>query len=91
MKREEIIAKIKETVSQYGIARAYIFGSFARGEKKYNDIDILIDPPKNFRFFDLCDMAEKLEKMLKTRVDIVTRAGLGKYVRQYVEKEAVPI
>ena len=35
MKREEMIKKIKETVNQYGIGKAYLFGSFARGEK-YN-------------------------------------------------------
>jgi len=90
MKREDAVKKIKEIINQYGIHKAYLFGSFARGEK-YNDIDILIDPPKGFKFFDLCDMAEKLEKMLKTKVDIVTVAGLSKYVKPYVQKEAVAI
>ena len=36
-------------------------------------------------------MADKLEKILKTKVDIVTVEGLSKYVKPYVQKEAVAI
>lgn len=90
MKREEILETIKEVLKRYGIKKARLFGSFARGEP-FNDIDILIDPPKGFGFFDLCKMADEMEERLKVKVDIVTVGGLSKYIKPYVEKEAVPI
>jgi predicted nucleotidyltransferase len=48
MNRENLVRTIKDILQSSGIKKAYLFGSFARNEKKYHDIDIAIKPPKDF-------------------------------------------
>ena len=44
---EKIKPKIVRILKKYGVKKAGIFGSYARGEqKKRSDIDILIQPTK---------------------------------------------
>jgi predicted nucleotidyltransferase len=46
MERERIISEISRVLKENGIRKAYLFGSFARKEKDYKDIDVAIDIPK---------------------------------------------
>ena len=69
MNKRAQLNRIKRIVvpllKKHGVARAGIFGSYARGEqKKKSDIDILIQPSKHmgFAFFGL---AMELQKILK--------------------------
>jgi predicted nucleotidyltransferase len=59
MKRDIIIKTIKDTLLRQGIQKAYIFGSFARKERKYHDIDIAIEPPEGFSLLDLIHVDRK--------------------------------
>ena len=69
--------------------RAWIFGSFARGEETpLSDVDLLVqlDYTKldGFGFFD---MWGDLERLLGRPVDLVTEAGLAPYTRESVERD----
>lgn len=90
MDKQAIINIIKKMLSEYGVKRVSIFGSFARKEK-FNDIDLLIDPPKGFSLLDLSALANKLEETTGFKIDIVTRKGLSPHLKKYIEKEAVSI
>ena len=78
---------------RYGVVRAGLFGSVARGEvKKRSDIDILVEfePGKCPSFFRLFDMENELSAILGGRkVDIRTPEDLSRYFKDKVLATAV--
>ncbi|MBQ7427224.1 MAG: nucleotidyltransferase family protein [Prevotella sp.] len=71
------------------VVKAWIFGSFARGEETpLSDVDLLVqlDYTKldGFGFFGMWD---DLERLLGRPVDLVTEAGLAPYTRESVERD----
>lgn len=89
MKRKEIIKVIKRIICKKHIKKAYLFGSFARGQAKYNDIDIAIEPPKGFTLLDLARMANKIEEKVGIQVDLVTTRSMHPKLKIIVEKEMI--
>lgn len=78
------LSDIKETLkshkdrlsSKYGLSNIAIFGSYGRGQQTADsDIDILVDfkQPIGIEFIDL---AEELERLLKIKVDLVSKNGV---------------
>ncbi len=90
MDKEQIIRLIKKTLRVYNIKDARLFGSFAKGGK-FNDIDIIIEPPKGFSLLDLSALANKLEDLTGFKIDIVTPRGLSPHVKEYIEKSSVSL
>ena len=71
------------------VLKAWLFGSFARGEDTpKSDVDILVLPDytklDGFGFFG---MRGELERLLGRSVDLVTDAGLATYTRESVERD----
>ena len=71
------------------VLKAWLFGSFARGEDTpKSDVDILVLPDysklDDFGFFG---MWGELERLLGRSVDLVTDAGLATYTRESVERD----
>ncbi len=61
---------------KYPISRLALFGSYARNEQQANsDIDIMVEfsKPVGMEFIDL---SFELEKMLGTKVDLVSRKAI---------------
>ncbi|PIN89783.1 hypothetical protein COU57_05355 [Candidatus Pacearchaeota archaeon CG10_big_fil_rev_8_21_14_0_10_32_14] len=80
---EDLKNKIRKILKQYGIARAGIFGSYARGEQKKNsDIDILIQPTKDMSLLDFVHIKLELEDILGKKVDLISY----KYIHPYLKK-----
>ena len=80
--------------SQTLISKAYLFGSFARGEENpSSDIDIAIEihSNKSFTFFDLMDVQEDLQKLTSRRVDVVTINSFRPNIRNRFEKDKITI
>ncbi len=80
MKRGKVIEILRKEmpycVSEYGVKRIGLFGSYAKGTPtKGSDIDILVEfeKPIGLKFMEF---AEYLEDLLGTTVDILTPAGL---------------
>jgi predicted nucleotidyltransferase/plasmid maintenance system antidote protein VapI len=76
--------------SQNLVSRAWIFGSFARGDESLNsDIDVVIDVPQDrkFTFFDLSEVKEQLEKIANKKVDVVMLHGLRPAMKTRIEKD----
>ncbi len=69
---EEIKEMIYDILKKYGIEKAYIFGSYARGEaNKQSDIDIIIKKGKLKTLLQLSALAYEIEQTLKKQIDIV--------------------
>ena len=88
---------IKLSLSNYfqhqPVKRAWLFGSFARGEETENsDIDLLVDLDQTqsvgLRFFG---MWRELEQLLGRNVDLVTENGLADYARESIERDKIMV
>jgi predicted nucleotidyltransferase len=91
MRREKIIASIREVLKEKGITKAYLCGSFARKERRYRDIDVLIEPPERFSLLDLVHVEGVLEAKVNKKFDLLTFGGLSPYIKPYIEKDMVRI
>ena len=90
---EQHIDYIKNFFSGRPVKKAYVFGSYSRGEADENsDIDILVEldhtKPIGMKFFSYKD---ELEQILQKKVDLVSDEGLSKYVKPFIDKNKVLI
>ena len=58
----------------YGVTKASVFGSFARGDfNDTSDLDLLVEFGKPTSLFDQIDLQQELEAVTQRSVDVVTR------------------
>jgi hypothetical protein len=91
MNRENLISSINEILQNSGIKKAYLFGSFARNEKRYHDIDIAIKTPGNFSLLDLAHLENLLEDKTNKKIDLGTIDSIHPLVRKYVKKDLIAL
>ena len=89
---DKYTVKIIPILKKYGVIRASLFGSVARGEDTdKSDIDILIELPKNLSGLDYfglkMDLREDLEKKLKRKVDLVEYDYIKSSLKKYILPE----
>jgi predicted nucleotidyltransferase/plasmid maintenance system antidote protein VapI len=70
--KTEIVKKIRDILRSFGsIQKAWIYGSFARGDYGYSrDIDIAVKTNEGVSYFDLAEIQHKLETKLDRKLDI---------------------
>ena len=94
MKRIEEIKRIinkhrQELEGRFKVKSIAIFGSYVRGEQSpQSDIDILVEfkEPVGFLFIHLADF---LEEILGTKVDLLTPEAIKPNRRKYIMEELV--
>jgi len=91
MERERIISEISKVLKENGIRKAYLFGSFARKEKDYKDIDVAIDIPKRFSLLDMVGVQLELEERIGKKIDLVSYKDIKPALRPYIEKDLAAI
>ena len=96
MKLDEVVMpnrdKILQMAEQYGARRVRVFGSVARRQDDADsDIDFLVDMEPGRSLLDLGGLLIDLEKLLNTKVDVVTERGLRDRIRARVLNEAVTL
>ena len=90
-KLNEIILKIRKILEKYKIKKAGIFGSYAEGEqKRYSDIDILVQPTKDMGF-NFAGLEIELSEKLNKKVDLVSYNGLSPFLKERILKQEVKI
>lgn len=91
----EIISKIKNFMSGQPILRAWLFGSYSRGEETpTSDIDILVDFDNSkglVSLFKMGGMLMDLQDLLGRKVDLVDNKGLMSFARESVERDKILI
>ena len=88
----EIKDKILETARQYGIDKAYLFGSYARGDANLSsDIDICIEKGKLRTLFEFSGFCQDLEDALENKVDVIASSSLSENFKEQIEKDMILI
>lgn len=89
---EEIKDKILPILKKYGVKRAGIFGSVARGEStEESDIDILVEIEGSMSLLDFAGLKLELEEILGRKVDLGEYSAIKPLIREEILKEVVPI
>ena len=93
---EDIQQKIMPICLEYGIKKAYLFGSYARGEAdEKSDVDIRIEKGDNNKLKSLIQVSgfrRKLEEVLFKKVDLITimpKQALYDIFRKKIQQEEV--
>lgn len=82
----------KEFKEKYKVKEIGIFGSYIRGEQKEkSDLDILVEFEEAIGFFKFLELEEYLEKLLGTKVDLVSKKALKPRIGEYILKEVIMI
>ena len=83
--------RIVKILKKNNVAKAGIFGSYARGEQTRNsDLDILIKPPKGIGF-GFVGIQLELEKKLNKKVDLLSYGGIHHLLKERILKEEIRI
>lgn len=88
---DEIKQLTKNIFKKYGVEKAYLFGSYARGEaKKNSDIDIMIKKGELQSLLQLSGLGNDLTETLRKEFDIITEetftSGQDKHEDELVKK-----
>lgn len=74
----------------FHVKRIGIFGSFSNGtQTASSDVDILVEFVQPVSFFEFADLENHLNRLLKKRVDVVTKKALKPRIRESILKQAV--
>ena len=92
MSTAEISKVIADYFATQPVVRAWLFGSYARGEQREDsDIDIMLvlDKEAHVGLFRLSSMRLKLQDLLNKPVDLVTEKGLLPFARESAENDRI--
>ena len=89
MQYSEAVKIIQGYLQAKPVQKAYLFGSYARGDSKTkSDIDLLVELDKNHQMgLEFIQMKLDLEKLLHHKVDLLTTNSISKYIYPAVERE----
>jgi len=86
--KSSLVSVIKAALKSDGrVEEAWIFGSVARGQARTDsDIDIMVEfnKKKKYSFFDLADIAYRIEQKINRKVDLVEKG----YLKSFAAKTA---
>ena len=94
MSTQNIIKVIADYFSTQPVLKAWLFGSYSRGEERPDsDVDIMITLDNNVHvgLFKLSGMHLDLQDLLNKRVDLVTDKGLLPFARESADHDKMLI
>ncbi|MCL2183669.1 MAG: nucleotidyltransferase domain-containing protein [Chitinispirillia bacterium] len=87
---DEIRQKVAPIAKRYGVARVYLFGSYASNRAgARSDVDLRIDAGRIKDYFRLAQLYGDLEESLKTKVDLLTTCALEEGFLERIAKDEV--
>jgi predicted nucleotidyltransferase len=89
MSIEELKEKITPILRAYGIKKASVFGSVARGDDRPDsDVDLLVELGHGpMGMIEYIGLIYKLEDILGKKVDLVTEGNIIKYFESYIRTD----
>jgi uncharacterized protein len=86
---KELLAGQKdELAKKYKVKEIGVFGSYVRGEQgRSSDVDILVEFREPVGLFKFMELEEYLGKILRKKVDLVTKEALKPHIGKNIMKE----
>jgi predicted nucleotidyltransferase len=94
---EEHLHEIKRLLNKFGVERAYLFGSAAKGTMEQDsDVDFIIRFPEDMHYAIYADnyfaLADALENLLHRKVELVTEKTLkNPYLLQNINSHKLQV
>jgi predicted nucleotidyltransferase len=87
------LESIRNYFNTQPVLKAYLFGYYVRGQAdNESDIDILVDLDYSEKIgLRFIQMKLDLEKLLNSKVDLVSSNGLSKYIKPIIDTEKLII
>ena len=90
--KQIVVNKLKSFFPAYPVEKAWIFGSYARGEEtRKSDVDILVrfDKDADISLLDYVKLMNKLKDFLHKKVDLVEEGQLRTWAQESVDNEKI--
>jgi hypothetical protein len=85
MTAEDLNQLTNQTFQSYGVKKAALFGSRARGNAAQNsDYDILVELGKKMSLLDFVGLKQDLEEILGRKVDLVQYKTIKPALRDFI-------
>ncbi len=86
---QQYIDRIKKFFENKPVLRAYLFGSYSRGDAdEESDIDILVELDYSKQIgLEFVQMQLELQDLLQRKVDLVSAKAISIYIYPFIEKE----
>ena len=79
---------IKNYLKDQPVRKAYLFGSYSRGEQdSTSDLDLLVELEDHVGLYQFVAIQIGLESLLGTKVDLVSENGLSSRLRPYIDRD----
>lgn len=96
MRCEDILSLLRahaEELRRLGIVHLFLFGSVARDEAtSSSDVDLFFDfEDPHFSAIELLRAQHRVEELLRSPIDIMTRGSLHPRLRQEIERGALQV
>ena len=89
---QEIGSRCTPLFKRYGVTRASVYGSVARGEARPDsDVDMIVSLKKPLGLFKFYAMNDALEEMLGCKVDLATPDSLNPHLARRIVNDITPI
>jgi predicted nucleotidyltransferase len=84
---------VKDYFSGQPVIKAYLFGSYSRGEAGSNsDVDILVDLDYSKHIgLGFVTMQSDLQEKLQKKIDLISSKAISKYIKPFIENDKVLI
>ena len=90
--KQTLVNKLQTFFPAYPVEKAWIFGSYARGEEsRKSDVDILVrfDKSATITLIDYAGIMNDLSEYLHKKVDLVQEGTLYKFAQESVERDKI--
>jgi len=92
--KADLVNKLQTFFPDYPIEKAWIFGSYARGEAtRKSDMDILVrfEKDADISLLDYVKIMNSLQKVIHKKVDLAEEGTLYNFAKESVEQDKILI
>ena len=90
--KQDLVNKLQTFFPDYPIEKAWIFGSYARGEEtRKSDVDVMVrfDKDADVSLLDYVRIMNRLQDVLHKKIDMVEEGQVCRWAQESVEQDKI--